>query len=66
MNLYYVDCFDTQIWVWAKNSHQAESMAAQEAGHTDVNETLLWSEHIWASTFECAENVALVLGVPNP
>ena len=63
-NLYYVDCFDAQFWLWAENSHEAERIAEQKAGHADVNETLLWSEHIWASTFECAEDVAEVLELP--
>lgn len=44
MNLYYVDCCDQQVWVFAEYENAARAIAARHAGHSDCNECLHWKE----------------------
>lgn len=55
MNLYYVDCFDSEHWVLASTEDSARSIAAEKSGHTDCNECLRWFNTLWGSRIKNQE-----------
>jgi len=59
MILYHVDCFDADFWILAVSEKEARKRAAQECGHTDVNECLQWWETAWGSQFETKAEIEI-------
>jgi hypothetical protein len=62
MDLYYVDCFNAEFWILADSEGSACDIAANECGHTDVNECLSWDETIWGSQYESQTEAELAIG----